>query len=386
MTAFTESEERQELRRQVAKLAATFGREYFTEKARQGEKTTELMAAVGKAGYLGVNLPEEYGGAGGGIGDVAAVCEELAAQGCPLLMMVVSPAICGTVISRFGTQTQKQRWLPGICDGTGTMAFAITEPDAGSNSHRITTTARRDGDEWLLTGQKVFISGMDEAANVLVVARTEDSKTGKLKPCLFVVPTDADGLTYQHIPMEFTSPEWQFQVFIDDVRLPADALVGDEDAGLIQLFAGLNPERIMAASFSTGIARHALERATTYVKDRKVWDEPIGAHQGIAHPLAQSKIEIELARLMTQKAAALYDAGDDMGAGEAANMAKYAAAEAACDAADRAVQAHGGNGITQEYGVGSLILAARVGRIAPVSREMILNFVGMHSLGLPKSY
>jgi len=386
MTAFTESEERQELRRQVAKLAATFGREYFTEKARQGEKTTELMAAVGKAGYLGVNLPEEYGGAGGGIGDVAAVCEELAAQGCPLLMMVVSPAICGTVISRFGTQTQKQRWLPGICDGTGTMAFAITEPDAGSNSHRITTTARRDGDEWLLTGQKVFISGMDEAANVLVVARTEDSKTGKLKPCLFVVPTDADGLTYQHIPMEFTSPEWQFQVFIDDVRLPADALVGDEDAGLIQLFAGLNPERIMAASFSTGIARHALERATAYVKDRKVWDEPIGAHQGIAHPLAQSKIEIELARLMTQKAAALYDAGDDMGAGEAANMAKYAAAEAACDAADRAVQAHGGNGITQEYGVGSLILAARVGRIAPVSREMILNFVGMHSLGLPKSY
>jgi alkylation response protein AidB-like acyl-CoA dehydrogenase len=142
----------------------------------------------------------------------------------------------------------------------------------------------------------------------------------------------------------------------------------------------------MAASFSTGIARHALERATAYVKDRKVWDEPIGAHQGIAHPLAQSKIEIELARLMTQKAAALYDVGDDMGAGEAANMAKYAAAEAACDAADRAVQAHGGNGITQEYGVGGLILAARVGRIAPVSREMILNFVGMHSLGLPKSY
>ncbi len=384
--AFTESEERQELRRQVAKLAATFGREYFTDKARKGEKTTELMAAVGKAGYLGVNLPEEYGGGGGGIGDVAAVCEELAAQGCPLLMMVVSPAICGTVISRFGTEAQKQKWLPGICDGTGTMAFAITEPDAGSNSHRITTTGRRDGDEWLLKGQKVFISGMDEAENVLVVARTEDAKTGKLKPCLFVVPTDAKGLTYQQIPMEFTSPEWQFQVFIDDVRLPADALVGDEDAGLIQLFAGLNPERIMAASFSTGIARHALDRATAYVKDRQVWGEPIGAHQGIAHPLAQSKIEIELARLMTQKAAALYDVGDDMGAGEAANMAKYAAAEAACDAADRAVQAHGGNGITQEYGVGGLILAARVGRIAPVSREMILNFVGMHSLGLPKSY
>ena len=385
-TAFTESEERQELRRQVAKLASGYGREYFTEKARAREKTTDLWLAIGKAGYLGVNIPEEYGGGGGGIGDVAAVCEELAAQGCPLLMMVVSPAICGTVIARFGTDEQKRRWLPGICDGTSTMAFAITEPDAGTNSHNITTTARRDGDEWLVKGQKIFISGVDEADNVLVVARTADARTGKLKPCLFVVPTDAEGFSSTPIPMEIVSPEQQFQVFIDDVRLPADALVGDEDAGLIQLFAGLNPERIMAASFSTGLARYALDRAVDYVKGREVFGAPIGSHQGLAHPLAQTKIEIELARLMTQKAAALYEAGDDMGAGEAANMAKYAAAEVACDAADRAVQAHGGNGITREYGVAGLLVAARAGRIAPVSREMILNFVGMHSLGLPKSY
>jgi alkylation response protein AidB-like acyl-CoA dehydrogenase len=391
MSSFTESDERQTLRKEVAKLASSYGREYFTRQARSGEKTTDLWLAIGKAGYLGINIPEEYGGGGGGIGDVAAVCEELAAQGCPLLMMVVSPAICGTVISRFGTDAQKQKWLPGICDGTETMAFAITEPDAGTNSHNITTTARRDtlsdGEgEWLLKGQKIYISGMDEAKNVLVVSRTEDAKTGKLKPCLFVVPTDAPGLSFTPIPMEIVSPELQFQVFIDDVRLPADALVGDEDAGLIQLFAGLNPERIMAASFSTGLARYALDRATEYVKTREVFGAPIGSHQGIAHPLAQSKIEIELARLMTQKAAALYEQGDDMGAGEAANMAKYAAAEAACDAADRAVQSHGGNGITQEYGVAGLLVAARAGRIAPVSREMILNFVGMHSLGLPKSY
>jgi alkylation response protein AidB-like acyl-CoA dehydrogenase len=386
MTSFTEPEERQELRKQVARLASSYGREYFTQQARAGEKTTELWLAIGKAGYLGINIPEEYGGGGGGIGDIAAVCEELAAQGCPLLMMVVSPAICGTVISRFGTEQQKQRWLPGIGDGTATMAFAITEPDAGTNSHNITTTARRDGDGWVLKGQKIFISGVDEAANVLVVARTEDSRTGRLKPCLFVLPTDAEGLSATPIPMEIVSPEKQFQVFIDDVKLPADALVGDEDAGLVQLFAGLNPERIMAASFSTGLARYALDKAVAYVKERDVWGQPVGAHQGLAHPLAQSKIEIELARLMTQKAAALVDAGDDMAAGEAANMAKYAAAEAACDAADRAVQAHGGNGITQEYGVAGLLVAARAGRIAPVSREMILNFVGMHSLGLPRSY
>jgi alkylation response protein AidB-like acyl-CoA dehydrogenase len=194
--------------------------------------------------------------------------------------------------------------------------------------------------------------------------------------------------------MEIVSPELQFQLFIDDVRLPADALVGDEDpstgsgqrGGLVQLFAGLNPERIMAASFSTGLARFALDRAAAYAQERTVFDAPIGTHQAIAHPLAQSKIEVELARLMTQKAAALYDSGDDAGAGEAANMAKYAAAEAACDAADRAVQAHGGNGITQEYGMAGLLVATRAGRIAPVSREMILNYVAMHSLGLPKSY
>ncbi len=353
------------------------------------QKTTELWRAIAQAGYLGINIPEEYGGGGGGIGDIAAVCEELAAAGCPLLLMVVSPAICGTVIARYGTEEQKQRWLPGLADGTGTMAFAITEPDAGSNSHNITTTARRDGDGWVLSGSKVYISGVDEAENLLVVARTEDARTGKLKPCLFVVPTDAAGFEARAIPMELVSPERQFQVFLDDVRLPGDALVGgadNVDGGLVQLFAGLNPERIMAAAFSLGLARFALERATAYAKEREVFGVPIGTHQAIAHPLAQSHIEIELARLMNQKAAALLDAGEELAAGEAANMAKYAAAEAACDAVDRAVQTHGGNGASQEYGMAGLLVATRVGRIAPVSREMVLNFVAMHSLGLPKSY
>jgi alkylation response protein AidB-like acyl-CoA dehydrogenase len=386
VTGYTESDERQALRREVAKLAKTYGREWFTEKARSGGKTTDLWLEIGRNGYLGINLPEEYGGGGGGIGDIAAVCEELAAHGCPLLLMIISPAICGTIISRYGTDDQKRRWLPGIADGTGTMAFAITEPDAGSNTHNISTTARRDGDEWVLNGRKVHISAVDEADHVLVVARTQEAGTGQVKPVLLVVPTDAEGFEARPIPMEMVSPEQQFQVFIDDVRLPADALVGDEDGGLDQLFAGLNPERIMAASFSTGLARFALDRAAAYAKERTVFQGPIGMHQAIAHPLAQSKIEVELARLMTQKAAALLDAGNDLAAGEAANMAKYAAAEAACDAADRAVQTHGGNGITQEYGMAALLVATRAGRIAPVTREMILNFVAMHSLGLPKSY
>jgi len=386
MTTFTESEERQELRRQVARLASKYGREYFTEKARAGLKTTDLWLEIGSTGYLGVSIPEEYGGGGGGIGDIAAVLEELAAAGCPLLMLVVSPAICGTIIARFGTEEQKGRWLPGIADGTSTMAFAITEPDAGTNSHNITTTARRDGDGWVLNGRKIFISGLDESANVLIVARTEDARTGRLKPALFVVPTDAEGFEFTPIPMEIVSPEQQFQVFIDDVHLPHNALVGDEDGGLVQLFAGLNPERIMAASFATGLARHAIEKATAYAGERAVFGAPIGSHQAVAHPLAQAHIEVELARLMTQKAAALVDAGDDAGAGPAANICKYAAAEAAAHAVDVAVQTHGGNGITQEYGMAGMLVASRAMRIAPVSREMILNFVAMHSLGLPKSY
>jgi alkylation response protein AidB-like acyl-CoA dehydrogenase len=383
--SFIESGERLALRAAVAELGAKYGSSYYVEKARSGGKTDELWAEAGRLGYLGVNVPEEYGGGGGGIGDLAAVCEELAAAGCPLLLMVVSPAICATIIARSGTEAQKKHWLPGFADGSVKMAFAITEPDAGSNSHRITTTARRDGDGWLLSGQKTFISGVDEADAVLFVSRTEDQK-GTLRPSLFIVPTDAEGFTWTPIEMEIVSPEKQFICHLDDVRLPYDALVGDEDGGLLQLFAGLNPERIMATAMGAGIGRLALAKAVAYAKDRQVFKVPIGAHQGVAHPLAEAKVELELARLMGQKAAWLYDSGDDLGAAEAANMAKYAAAEAAIHAVDQAIQTHGGNGLTSEYGVGMLTGVVRLMRIAPVSREMILNFVAQHSLGLPKSY
>ncbi|HET7722000.1 MAG TPA: acyl-CoA dehydrogenase family protein, partial [Acidimicrobiales bacterium] len=345
-----------------------------------------LWSEAAKLGYLGVNLPEAHGGGGGGIYELSIVLEELAAAGCPLLMMVVSPAICGTVIARFGTDAQKTEWLPALADGTRTMAFGITEPDAGSNSHRITTTARRDGADWLLTGRKVFISGVDKADATLIVGRTEDARTGNLKPCLFIVPRDTPGFEYRPIDMELRASERQFELTFDDLRLPGDALVGDENAGLLQLFAGLNPERIMTAAFAIGMARYALARAVEYARERTVWSRPIGAHQAIAHPLAQSHIEVELARLMMQKAAHLYDSGDDVAAGEAANMAKYAAGEACVKAVDQSVHTLGGNGLTREFGLASLITASRVSRIAPVSREMILNFVAMHSLGLPKSY
>lgn len=393
----TESQEHKDLREAVAALGRRHG---------PGFDRAKLWAEAGKLGYLGVNLPEEYGGGGGGISELSIVLEESGAAGCPLLMMIVSPAICATVIARFGTDEQKRAWLPGLADGSLTMAFGITEPDAGSNSHRITTTARRDGEDWILTGRKVFVSGVDIADATLIVGRTEDARTGSLKPCLFIVPRDAEGFARSAIDMELQAEERQFELVLDDVRLPADALVGGsaphatvpldpaarqapprgEDTGLLQLFAGLNPERIMTAAFAIGMGRYALTRAVEYARTRQVWKTPIGAHQAVAHPLAQAHIELELAKLMMQKAAALYDAGDDIGAGEAANMAKYAAGEACVKAVDQAVHTLGGNGLTREYGLGKLIAASRVARIAPVSREMILNYVSHQSLGLPKSY
>lgn len=384
---FRETEEQQALRKAVAALGGRYGHEYTAPLARAREPLAELWAETGKSGFIGLNLPEQYGGGGAGMYELSIVCEELNAAGCGLLMMVVSPAINGTIISRFGTDDQKQRWLPGIASGDTIMAFGITEPDAGSNSHKITTTAKRDGSDWILNGRKYYVSGVDHAQAILIVARTEDQDTGKLKPALFAFPTDTPGFEYTAIDMDVVMPDKQFMLYLDDVRLPAEALIGEGDAALAQLFAGLNPERIMAAAGSVGMGRYALDKAVAYANTRAVWGgKPIGTHQGISHPLAKAKVELELSKLMMQKAASLYDDGDDMGAAESANMAKYAAAEASIACVDQAVQTHGGNGLAHEYGLGNLLIGARVARIAPVSREMILNFVAQFSLGLPKSY
>jgi alkylation response protein AidB-like acyl-CoA dehydrogenase len=384
---FAETAEQQLLRSSVAEVAARYGHPYWLGKARAGEKTRELWDEVGRLGYLGVSVPEEYGGGGHGILELAIVAEELSAAGCPLLLIVVSPAICATVVARSGTTEQKERWLPGLAGGTLKMAFAITEPDAGSNSHKLSTIATRDGSDWVLSGRKTYISGVDEADAVLVVGRAEDARTGTLRPALAVVPTDAPGFERTLIPVEITGPEKQFALFLDGVRLPAGAMVGETaDAALAALFAGLNPERITGAALANGIGRYALGKASAYANTRQVWGVPIGSHQGLAHPLAHAAIQVELARLMTTKAAWLYDAGDDPAAGEAANMAKYAAAEAAMAALDQAIQVHGGNGMATEYGLATLWGATRLVRTAPISREMILNFVSTHTLCLPRSY
>jgi alkylation response protein AidB-like acyl-CoA dehydrogenase len=383
---FAETEEQGMLRGAVGSIAARFGHRYYADQVVRGERAEALWAAIADPGFLGVHLPEAYGGGGGGITELAIVCEEVAAHGCPLLLILVSAAICAEVLARFGNPEQRDRWLPGLAAGDK-MVFAITEPDAGSNSHRLSTTARRDGDVYHLRGTKTFISGVDEAVVVLVVARTGQDDAGRAELSMIVVDTDAPGLEKTPIPTEIAAPERQYLLHFDDVEVPADRLIGDEGAGLRQVFFGLNPERIMGACISAGIGRYALAKAADYATDRVVWDVPIGAHQGIAHPLATAKVELELARLMIAKAAWLHDHdGDPAAAGEAANMAKYAAAEAGLHCLDTAIQTHGGNGLASEYGLADLWGLARLLRIAPVSREMILNFVAQQSLGLPRSY
>src|SRR5712691_4222504 len=334
---FAESEEQRALRSAVAGIAAKFGPRYYAERAGARRPCAELWRALGDAGFIGVNIPEEYGGGGGGLTELALVCEEIAAAGTPLLLLLVSAAISAEMISEFGTGEQRETWLPGLASGAVKVVFAITEPDAGSNTLRISTAAVRDGEDWVLNGTKYYISGVDEAQALLVVARTGQG-----------------------------------------------ALVGEEDAGFRQVFHGLNPERITGAALGVGIARYALGAAARYATERKVWSEPIGAHQGVSHPLAKAKIETELAALMIRQAAWQHDHGQP--AGESANMAKYAAAEAALAAVDAAIQAHGGNGLASEYGLMPYWGLARLLRIAPVNREMILNYVAQHSLGLPRSY
>lgn len=380
------SEEEQMLRDAVRGIASSYGAPYMRECIATKQPPVELWDELGKGGFLGVNLPTEYGGGGMGMTGLAAVQEELAQAECALALLVVSPAIAGSILVRHGSEAQRREWLPGLATAEKKIAFAVTEPDAGSNTHMISTSATRtETGSWRLNGQKHYISGVEHADSILVVARDRMPDGSLGLPLLFLVPVDAPGLTRQPLPTTVPWAEWQWTLFFDDVEVDDGRLVGGDTGGLGALFDGLNPERIMGAAGGVGGARVALDKATDYAKSRNVWGQPIGAHQAIAHPLAETWIEYEQARLLLQKACALYDAGH-RGAGSAANMAKYAAGEVAVKAADRAIQTHGGNGMSVEYGLTDLWLGARLIQIAPVSREMILNHVAQHTLGLPRSY
>ncbi|OBJ68109.1 acyl-CoA dehydrogenase [Mycobacterium sp. 1274756.6] len=381
----TPSDEEVAIRDAVRKICAKYPEDHMRQSAERGESMQDVWADLAAGGFVGLNIPEEWGGGGMGMSGLILVGEETTRAAKGSVMLVVSSAIAGSVLARHATDEQKRRWLRGVAEGTTKVAFAITEPDAGSNAHNLRTELRREGDRYVLNGQKTFISGVESADAILVVARLRDTNDQLAQPVLCIVDATAPGLRRGTIAMPFIGADQQSQVFFDGVEVAEERLIGGENGGMTAVFDGLNPERVIIASLMIGNGLRALDKAAQYARERTVWSTPIGAHQGVAHPLAEAKIELELARLMTQKAAALIDAGSP-GAGEAANMAKYAAAEASIKCVDQAIQTHGGNGFTIEYGISDLWWFARLMRTAPVSREMVLNYVAQHSLKLPRSY
>ena len=384
MSAALSTTEEAELRASVYGIVAKFGNDYYTRCSDTLQPPTELWEALAASGFVGVSLPEDHGGGGMGLSAISIVAEEAAAAGCPQIMLMISPGIVGSLLARHATEEQKQRWLAPMATGRVRIAFAITEPDAGSNSHHISTTARRDGDTYYISGQKTFITAADQTDALLVVARTGTDPSGRAELSLFLVDREAVGIEMHRIPMTFEITEKSFTVFFDNVAVHRDRLVGGEGNGLRVAFDGMNPERVIIASICNGIGRYAMDKAATYARERQVWSVPIGAHQGVAHPLAEAKIALEAARLMTKHAAAGYDAGID--AGESSNMAKFLAAEAATRCVDQAIEVHGGSGFTREVALANMYEFVRLFKTVPITRAMILNYIAQHSLGLPKSY
>ncbi|MGH3625888.1 MAG: acyl-CoA dehydrogenase family protein, partial [Sciscionella sp.] len=344
------SDEEIQLRQTVAGVARAFGHDYFVARAREGRAAEELWRAMADLGLLGVNLPAEYGGGGGTLSQLTIVMEELAAAGCPLQPLVYSQSIGGNILAKYGTEHQRDRWLRGLATGKLKLSFAITERGAGSNSQNLATSAKFVDGRFVVSGEKTYVSGVEGADAILVVARTgTDPVSGKGELSLFLVDPDARGLSRQPFPIAMVAPDKQWILTFDGVEVGKDALVGELHQGFKALFEGLNPERILSAALAVGIGRYALEEATAYAKTRVVWDVPIGAHQGVAHPLAEAAIKLQAARLLMEKSARSYDAG--LPAGELANMAKFTAGEAGLECLDAAIQAHGGNGIALEFGL-----------------------------------
>ena len=367
----------------------------FREKARVERKIPEeLWQAYADVGLTGCLVPQEYGGNNLGLLAFALGLEEIIASGFspgPLLLTAMDSAC----ILRNGTEEQKRRFLPKIADGTYKLCFAVTEPDAGTNTFATKTVARRDGDTYVINGQKTFITAVDITDYMLLVARTttleelqEEGKPKSYGLSLFLVETNAKGLQKQLIAIPLSEEMNQYQLFFDDVKVPAENLVGEEDKGVLAMFNSLNPERILATAIALGMTEYALKKAVDYASERKVFKgTPIGAYQAVAHPLAEVKIQSEAVRLMMYKAAWAFDNDlDPAEVGTYANMAKFLAADLAIKAVDHAIETFGGLGFAEETGLINFWNGARLLKTAPISREMILNYVAEWNLRLPRSY
>ena len=371
-----------------ASLAKTYDRAYWMEHARAHRFPEAMYQQIAADGFLGTMVPEAYGGSGLGMTEMLLFQEGLANQGIPLLSLVIGATMSMGPIAEHGTEQQKQRFLPAACKGELRFCFAITEPDAGTNTIRISTLAKPKADgRFSLSGRKTYITDAGESDYALVVARTTAHTEVKRKTdgfTLFLVDLRAKGIEMHPIPVSVPLPEIQYQVFFDDVDLGPEDVLGEVGKGFNILFESLNPERILGGAICSGVGRYALEKAVAYACERVVFNGPIGAYQALQHPLAKAKTEIELASLMARKAAWLFDQGLPCGA--EANMAKLAASQAGVNAVDASLQCFGGNGFTQEYGIFDLYPLVRLTKTAPVNNEMILNYIAEHVLGLPRSY
>ena len=373
----------------VQKICAGFDDTYWQEHDASGEFPAEFYQAIADGGWLGIAMPQEYGGAGLGITDAALMMHTIGrSAGAMSAASAVHLNIFGPhPIVVFGSEEQKQRWLPDLIKGRRKSCFGVTEPDAGLDTTSITTRAVRDGERYLVHGRKVWISGAQQADKIMLLTRTTP-KEKCAKPTegltLFYTDLNRDFCDVRLIAKMGRAAVDSNEIFIDGLPVPAEDRIGEEGMGFRYLLHSLNPERILIAVEAIGIGQNALARATEYAKQRIVFDRPIGQNQAIQHPLALSWMELEAAFLMAMKAAALYDSGEPCGL--EANAAKYLGAEAGFQACTRAVMTHGGMGYAKEYHVERLMREVMIARLAPVSPELILCNIAEKALGLPKSY
>ena len=378
-----------EIREAILKICARFGDDYWLARDSDGAFPHDFHKALADAGWFGIAMPEAYGGSGLGITEAAIMMQAIAESGAGMSgASAVHMNIFGlNPVVVFGTAEQKRRWLPPLIRGVEKACFAVTEPNAGLNTAKITTAAQRDGDHYVLRGQKIWISTAQIATKMLILARTAPTKKSD-KPTaglsLFYTDLDRRYVEVREIEKMGRKAVDSNLLFIEELPVPVADRIGEDGKGFDYILHGLNPERILIAAEAIGLGRAALQRAVAYAKERVVFDRPIGQNQAIQHPLARCWMELEAANLMVFKAAALYDKGEPCGA--EANAAKYLAAEACFHACEQAMLTHGGMGYAKEYHIERYLREAMIPRLAPVSPQLILCFIAEKVLGLPKSY
>jgi acyl-CoA dehydrogenase len=386
---FELTEDQELIRRSVAQLAQKFDDHYWMEKDQAHEFPTEFYRAIADGGWLGMTIPVEYGGHGLGITEVTLLAEEVAKSGGGMnAASAIHLSIFGMQpVVVHGSEELKRRTLPRVATGDLHVCFGVTEPGAGLDTSRITTFAKRAGDHYVVNGRKVWISKALESEKILLLTRTQSyddvaKKTDGMT--LFLTDLDRARIDIRPIPKMGRNAVSSNELFIDNLEVPVEDRIGEEGKGFQYILDGLNPERMLIAAEALGIGRVALDKAVKYATDREVFGRPIGMNQGIQFPLADSLARLDAAELMLRKATWLYDNGKPCG--REANTAKYLCADAGFTAADRALQTHGGMGYAEEYNVARYFREARLMKIAPVSQEMILNYLGSHTLKLPRSY